>query len=99
MIINGWNANPYIAREILWRIWGDFDVNITIDKNYMVAATGELQNALNNWYGLLNSCWIDKPPKITRHQQLPGILELIMCMILFGLQIQIMHSCNKKSTQ
>ena len=39
----GWNANPYIAREF-YGVWGDFDVNITIDKNYMIAAGGDLQN-------------------------------------------------------
>lgn len=39
----GWNANPYIAREF-YGVWGDFDVKITIDKNYMIAATGVLQN-------------------------------------------------------
>jgi len=38
----GWHANPYIAREF-YGIWGDFDVTITIDKNYVVAATGYLQ--------------------------------------------------------
>lgn len=46
----GWNANPYIAREF-YGVWGDFDVNITIDKNYMVAATGVLQNASQIGYG------------------------------------------------
>lgn len=40
----GWNANPYIAREF-HGVWGDYNVKITIDKNYMVAATGVLQNA------------------------------------------------------
>jgi hypothetical protein len=40
----GWNANPYIAREF-YGVWGDFDVNITIDKNYFVTAGGDLQNA------------------------------------------------------
>ncbi len=39
----GWNANPYIAREF-YGVWGDFDVKINIDKKYMVAATGILQN-------------------------------------------------------
>ena len=39
----GWHANPYIAREF-YGIWGDFDVKITIDKNYLVAAGGYLQN-------------------------------------------------------
>ncbi len=40
----GWSANPYIAREF-YGVWGDFDVNITIDKNYFVTAGGDLQNA------------------------------------------------------
>ncbi|MEZ4986547.1 MAG: M1 family metallopeptidase [Saprospiraceae bacterium] len=39
----GWHANPYIGREF-YGIWGDFDVKITIDKNYLVAASGYLQN-------------------------------------------------------
>lgn len=39
----GWHANPYIGREF-YGIWGDFDVKITIDKNYVVAGTGYLQN-------------------------------------------------------
>lgn len=37
----GWNANPYIAREF-YGVWGDYDVSIKIDKNYCVAATGVL---------------------------------------------------------
>jgi len=40
----GWNANPYIAREF-YGVWGDYDVHITIDKNYFVAAGGDLLNA------------------------------------------------------
>ncbi|QEC67430.1 M1 family metallopeptidase [Panacibacter ginsenosidivorans] len=39
----GWNANPYIAREF-YGVWGDYDVNITIDKTYLVAASGTIQN-------------------------------------------------------
>lgn len=39
----GWNANPYIAREF-YGVWGSYDVNITIDKNYLVAGTGTVQN-------------------------------------------------------
>ena len=39
----GWNTNPYIAREF-HGVWGNFDVNLTLDKKYMVAATGVLQN-------------------------------------------------------
>ena len=39
----GWHANPYVGREF-YGIWGDWDVNITIDKNFVVAATGFLEN-------------------------------------------------------
>lgn len=39
----GWNANPYINREF-YGVWGDFDVKITMDKDYMIGATGVLQN-------------------------------------------------------
>lgn len=46
----GWNANPYIAREF-YGVWGDFDVKISIDKSYMVAATGVLQNANQIGFG------------------------------------------------
>ena len=49
----GWNANPYVAREF-YGVWGDYDVNITIDKNYMLAATGTLQNANEIGYGYQN---------------------------------------------
>lgn len=39
----GWHADPYIAREF-HGVWGDFDVNITIDKNYILGGSGYLQN-------------------------------------------------------
>lgn len=46
----GWHANPYIAREF-YGVWGDYDVRITIDKNYVVAASGVLQNGNEIGYG------------------------------------------------
>ena len=39
----GWNTNPYIAREF-YGVWGSFEVSLQLDKNYTVAATGVLQN-------------------------------------------------------
>lgn len=39
----GWHADPYIAREF-HGVWGDFDVKLTIDKDYVVGGTGYLQN-------------------------------------------------------
>ncbi|MEJ7737487.1 MAG: M1 family metallopeptidase [Chitinophagaceae bacterium] len=40
----GWHPTPYIAREF-YGIWGDFDVKISIDKNFVLGGTGYLQNA------------------------------------------------------
>ena len=39
----GWHADPYIGREF-HGVWGNFDVKLTIDKNYVVGGTGYLQN-------------------------------------------------------
>lgn len=42
--LEGWNADPYIGREF-HGVWGNFDVKITLDKDFMVASSGYLQNA------------------------------------------------------
>lgn len=39
----GWHADPYIAREF-HGVWGDFDIKITIDKDYVLGGTGILKN-------------------------------------------------------
>ena len=39
----GWNAEPYLGREF-HGVWGNFDVSLTLDKKYVVAASGYLQN-------------------------------------------------------
>jgi hypothetical protein len=38
----GWHADPYIAREF-HGVWGDFDVTISMDSAFTIAATGGLQ--------------------------------------------------------
>ena len=38
----GWHADPYMGREF-HGVWGDFDVKLSIDKNYTVGGTGYLQ--------------------------------------------------------
>jgi hypothetical protein len=40
----GWHANPYVGREF-HGVWGDFDVKITIDRDFVLGGTGYLQNA------------------------------------------------------
>lgn len=47
---DGWHSNPYIGREF-HGIWGDFDVKITIDKNYLLGGTGYIQNPQEVGYG------------------------------------------------
>lgn len=46
----GWHANPYVGREF-HGIWGDFDVKITIDKDYIIGGSGYLQNPNEIGYG------------------------------------------------
>ncbi len=56
----GWHSNPYVGREF-HGVWGDFDVKITIDKDYILGATGVLQNAEQIGYGYQKN--IGKEPK------------------------------------
>lgn len=46
----GWHPTPYIGREF-HSVWGNYDVKIEIDKDYIVAATGHLVNADKIGYG------------------------------------------------
>ena len=39
----GWHADPYVGREF-YGVWGDYDVEITIDAEYTIAASGVLKN-------------------------------------------------------
>ena len=56
----GWHPTPYVAREF-YGVWGDFDVNISIDKNYILGGTGYLRNANQIGYG-----YEDEGTKIVR---------------------------------
>jgi len=46
----GWHPTDYVAREF-YGVWGDFDVTINIDKNYILGGTGYLQNPNTIGYG------------------------------------------------
>jgi hypothetical protein len=59
---HGWHANPYIGREF-YGIWGDFEVNITMDNSYLIGGTGALQNASEIGYG-----YADEEPKTKREK-------------------------------
>ena len=58
----GWHAEPYVAREF-YAPWGQFDVSITIDKNYVVAASGILENNNAIGYGYQDDPLIDQKHK------------------------------------
>jgi hypothetical protein len=47
----GWHADPYIGREF-HGVWGNFDVKITIDKEYTIGGSGYLQdkNSIGHGY-------------------------------------------------
>ena len=46
----GWHPTPYVAREF-YGVWGDYDVKINIDRNYILGGTGYLQNPTQIGYG------------------------------------------------
>lgn len=46
----GWHADEYIGREF-YGVWGEFDVKISIDQDYIVGGTGYLQNPLEIGHG------------------------------------------------
>ncbi|NJB81397.1 M1 family metallopeptidase [Wenyingzhuangia aestuarii] len=39
----GWHANPYLGAEF-YADWGDYEIDITIDKAYTIGGSGYLQN-------------------------------------------------------
>jgi len=71
--VEGWHTDPYIAREF-YGVWGNFDVKITIDKNYTIGGTGYLQNPneIGHGYetGKLN---VPKTNKLTWHFIAPNV--------------------------
>ncbi|HMP94572.1 MAG TPA: M1 family peptidase, partial [Phnomibacter sp.] len=46
----GWTPNPYIAREF-YGVWGNYEVSITLPKNFKIGASGVLQNAAQIGWG------------------------------------------------
>jgi hypothetical protein len=75
----GWHSNPYIAREF-YGVWGDFDVKITIDKKYVVAAGAYLQNPEAIGYGYEQPGQTVKQPagdKLTYHFKSENVHDFV----------------------
>ena len=63
--LEGWHADPYIAREF-HGVWGNFDVKITIDSDYVLGGSGYLQNKNEIGHGYQDSGIIVSHPKNTK---------------------------------
>ena len=72
----GWHPDPYIAREF-YGVWGDFEVNITIDATYTIGGTGYLQNPDEIGHGYEQAGTKIKKPKkgkmLTWHFKAPKV--------------------------
>ncbi len=75
----GWHADPYIAREF-HGVWGDFDVKLTIDKDYVVGGSGYLQNPGEIGHGYETPGTKVKKPKgatLTWHFKAPMVHDFM----------------------
>ena len=73
----GWHADAYIAREF-HGVWGDFDVKITIDKDYVIGGTGYLQNPNEIGHGYeTGKVKRSKNDKLTWHFVAPNVHDFM----------------------
>lgn len=70
----GWHADPYIGREF-HGVWGNFDVKITIDKEYTIGGSGYLQNPNDIGHGYQDEGKMvnHKSDKLTWHFIAPNV--------------------------
>ena len=69
---DGWNAEPYLGREF-HGVWGDFDVTLKLDKKYVVAASGYIQNPKKVGHGYSDKKGRSKKGKLTWHFFAPNV--------------------------
>ena len=75
----GWHTPPYIAREF-HGVWGDFDVKISIDKEYVLGGTGYLQNAQEIGHGYEDKSKplnVPTSDKLTWHFKAPNVHDFM----------------------
>jgi hypothetical protein len=75
----GWHPTPYIAREF-YGVWGDFEVNIKIDRDYVIGGTGYLQNPQEIGHGYESKGMVVKRPagdKLTWKFLAPNVHDFV----------------------
>ncbi|OQP64481.1 peptidase M1 [Niastella vici] len=75
----GWHPTPYVAREF-YGVWGDYEVNITIDKKYMIGGSGYLQNGNQVGFGYEDAGIKVPPPTgstLTWHFVAPNVHDFV----------------------
>ena len=75
----GWHTPPYIAREF-HGVWGNFDVTLHIDKNYVVGGSGYLQNPQevgHNYEDKTKPLNLPKGDKLTWHFNAPNVHDFM----------------------
>jgi len=75
---DGWHPDPYVGREF-YGIWGDFEVKITIDKDYLLGGTGYIQNPQEVGFGYEDPSRPTVKPKktITWHFKAPKVHDFM----------------------
>ncbi|WP_299671508.1 M1 family metallopeptidase [uncultured Polaribacter sp.] len=77
--VEGWHTPPYIAREF-HGVWGNFDVKISIDRNYVLGGTGYLQNPQEIGHGYENKMKplnVPDTDKLTWHFKAPNVHDFM----------------------
>jgi hypothetical protein len=68
----GWHAYSYIGREF-YGVWGNYDVKITIDKDFTIGGTGYLQNPEAIGHGYAEKTVETEGDKLTWHFIAPNV--------------------------
>lgn len=75
----GWHPDPYVGREF-YGVWGDFDITIHIDKDYVIGGTGYLQNPteIGHGYGeIADKKKFRKAKKLDWHFKAPNVHDFV----------------------